>query len=180
MHLVLANMGIPMIAVEVPLMAMAFVPIVLLEAFVFAKRLEVPYRRAFKAVTAANVFSTVVGVPLAWFVMFLPACVGGEMMHLELPDSPVGAILSVLCGSAWLGPIAENDSWRLPTALLVLLVPTYFTSVWLEWWAVERQFDDLPRARVKKAVWAANSASYLVLFLLGLWFLWSEMHRLAR
>jgi hypothetical protein len=178
MRLVLANMGIPMIAVEVPIMAMAFVPVILLEAFVFAKRLDVPYRRALKAVAAANVFSTVVGVPLAWFVMFLPSCVGGVWMRV-VPDSPAGTILSVLGGSAWLGPISEKESWMIPTALLVLLVPTYFASVWLEWFAIERQFDDLPRARVKKAVWAANSASYLGLLLLGLWFLWIELHRLA-
>ena len=66
----LANIGIPMIVVQWPLMFATLVPVVVLETLVIHRRLRVSWRSALLGVGKANVLSTLIGVPLAWLLMF--------------------------------------------------------------------------------------------------------------
>ena len=65
----LADVGVPMIFVEWPLMLCALVPVIAIEAEVARRQLTLPYRKAFAGAAKANLLSTLVGVPLAWAIM---------------------------------------------------------------------------------------------------------------
>src|SRR5688500_6765144 len=64
-----ANIGLPMIAVFLPPLWIALVPIVLVESVVVSRGTGAPFQRSLGAVALANIVSTVIGVPLMWFVL---------------------------------------------------------------------------------------------------------------
>jgi hypothetical protein len=66
-----ANAGIPMLALSWPIQWLAFIPVVAGEAAIAAKPLHLPYRATLKPVAIANLWSTLIGVPIAWFSMLL-------------------------------------------------------------------------------------------------------------
>jgi hypothetical protein len=158
MRLVLADMGLPMIALEVPILVAAFVPIVLVETLVIARRLDLRFGRVFRLTAFANFVSTVCGVPLAWALMLGVECAGGERLGMG-PRSAASDLLYAFGHAAWMPPNA--NAWMLGLAFFVLAVPAFFASVWLEWHVLERRLEGVPRAQAKKAVWIANAISYL-------------------
>lgn len=158
MPLVLADIGIPMIAVEVPILVCAFVPVVLVETLVLVKRLGLRFGRAVRLVALANFVSTVCGMPMAWALLLGVQCAGGERLGYG-PRSVTMDLLYVFGHAAWMPPNASG--WMLGLAFFVLAVPTFFASVWLEWLVLELRLEDVPRAKAKRAVWIANAISYL-------------------
>ena len=53
------------------LMAVALVPIVFVEAYVVATKLQVSVKKVFATVTIANLVSTFLGIPVTWFLLAL-------------------------------------------------------------------------------------------------------------
>src|SRR6266536_1309802 len=105
----LADIGVPMIFVQWPLMICALLPVIAIEALVVRKRLALSYGRAFAGAAQANVVSTLAGVPLAWGLMLLlelatalPIIFAAQRWHWHY-DSPIFYVLYVL-GMAWTGP----------------------------------------------------------------------------
>jgi uncharacterized protein HemY len=90
----LANMGIPMLFGEWLFMALALVPVVVIEAFVVGRCIQLTQGRRFGAIAAANILSTLIGVPIAWavalaiqFAVTLPLNVSADRWNWQL-DSP--------------------------------------------------------------------------------------------
>jgi hypothetical protein len=86
--MILANVGIPMIFPQFILMAFAFVPIVLVEAFVVRRLLGHPFGGAVRDTAIANLWTTFIGVPLAWGVMFVLELVSTGGTAWGLPHLP--------------------------------------------------------------------------------------------
>ena len=61
----LANIGLPMVAVYLPFAWFSLVPII------FTRRYHLSFRRALLAQAIANSFSTVIGIPMTWFAIVL-------------------------------------------------------------------------------------------------------------
>jgi hypothetical protein len=175
----LADMGVPMIFVQWPLMLCALLPVIAIEAFVVRKRLSLSYGRAFGGAAKANVVSTLAGVPLAWGLMLIlefatifPLTLAAEKWHWRL-DSPVFYLLNVL-GIAWTGP-PVTSYWGIAFAATLLLVPTFFVSVRLERPFYRRSYTELDASAVDRSVWFANLCSYAVLFIAACgWLGWGE------
>lgn len=170
-HTLLADIGIPMIFVQWPLMFCALLPVILIEAEIVRRQLGLPYRRALAGAAKANVMSTLVGVPTAWLLMFvvelvtaLPIALAANKWHWSL-DSPVFFFLIPLT-SAWTGP-PVTSLWPIACAAAVLLVPTFFMSVRLERPFYCRSYPEIEGAAVDRSVWKANLWSYAVLFVLA-------------
>lgn len=155
--LLLADIGLPMILVVWPIAWIGFIPIVILEAWVMARRLGVPYRHVDWTVVYSNLVSTLLGLPLAWYALVLlqmkvPGGGNGFYRH------PQEALLAVTVGAAWMVPGRNTPVWEFPVANLVLLLPFYVVSSVIE--------DLVNRWRlgwtreVTKATWLANLASY--------------------
>ncbi len=69
--------------------------------------------------------------------------------------------------SAWVNPPIESYA-GIALAAAILLIPTYFLSVWIERRICWRVFKPIEVARVKRAVCVANLWSYGLLFVFAL------------
>jgi hypothetical protein len=170
---ILANAGLPMIFIYWPLMLCALVPVIILEGLLIRRWVPLALRDAFLGVGKANVFSTLVGVPLAWlamlaleFAVMLPVGLAAEKWKWEL-DGPVWLVLGFLFSVAWLAPAEDHLHWMVPGAVVLLLVPCFFLSVALERRTCMRTWAAADPGRVRRGVFAVNLASYALLFVLA-------------
>jgi len=169
----LADAGIPMIFVQWPLMIGALIPVIVVEALLIRRWVQLSYRDAFIGTTKANLLSTLVGFPLAWLAMFAvemvvlyPVCIAAVKWGWNL-DSPFFRIIGFLVGIAWLGPADPHDYWLIPLAAALLLVPSFYVSVWLERFICRRAWPSSDAAAVRLGVYRVNLASYAMLFILA-------------
>lgn len=160
------DIGIPMIVVEWPLMAAALAPVAAVEGAVVARTLGRGLRAALKDVFLANLWTTLVGVPVAWAFMLALGLVatGGEAWGMETPAHRLAA---VTLQAAWLVPYEEHLAWMVPAAAVVLLVPCFALSVFVEDWYLGRRWPDLAPEALSAAVLRANAWSYVLLALAG-------------
>jgi hypothetical protein len=168
----LADVGIPMIVIEWPLMLMAMVPVIILEALLIRRWVSLSYRDAFKGTTAANVVSTLAGVPLSWLMMLaveyavgLPMDIAADKLHLNV-DGPVFRVVSMLVSVAWIGGEDASMKWIIPACIAILLVPCFFLSVWIESKVCLGIWKNLDRETVRRGVFRSNLASYTALLVL--------------
>ncbi len=159
--ILLADAGIPMLAVVWPVMWMVFLPVVVIESLIAIKSLELRFRRALLVTAAANAISTLVGIPVTWFVLvFVDIAMGGGGSHPI--DTPMHAAIAVCKEAAWLCPYENDLDWMIPAAAIVLCVPFYFVSVWIEYFVVRRMVANDFR-QIRRFCWWANFWSYLAI-----------------
>lgn len=79
----LANVGVPMLFVYAPILIFGFAPIAIIEALWLSYRQPaLSYRMANKPVMIANLWSTLLGIPLTWFALFvIQLATGGGSVH---------------------------------------------------------------------------------------------------
>src|SRR5574340_1280157 len=69
-----ANAGVPVIADTAAFMIILLIPIIVIEAAILRKYLDIAYKKAFKSSMCANVLSTIAGLPMAYaFTLALAA-----------------------------------------------------------------------------------------------------------
>lgn len=169
----LADAGIPMIALAMPSMIIAFIPVVVIETWYFHKYHNIPFLRALKVMTIANLESTIIGIPLAWIAMLLLEMgMGAIFMLLPTTISNAhnifAAAFASIVGAAWLAPDEKYGYWTVPLACLVLLIPFYFVTWWYEYSSVKRQMKDADPSMIKIATRNSNLLSYGLLAVLVL------------
>lgn len=148
----LANAGVPMLFLYAPVLAIAFVPIVAIEATLVTWLCNVRVGRAFWTVALANLVSTVVGVPLTWLALvLLQMLTGGGGAH------GVG-LQAVTWQAPWLIPYEESLHWMIPAAGMFLCVPFYLTSALVEMLVLRPLLKD--GTGIARGVWIANGATY--------------------
>jgi hypothetical protein len=164
--MILADAGVPMLFVQFPALLCALIPVILAEFLVARRMIGAPPKQAFKAVAIANLVSTVVGYPLLWALLFA--------VEFSLTEAPAGGlhsiwgrIYAVTIQAPWLYPYEADLKWMIPVAALYLLVPAFFTSVFLERWICGRFWRGEDPARIRRFSWAAHGASYAVLLVVA-------------
>ncbi len=163
----LANIGIPLIGAAVFLGWFTIIPVALMEAVVAKVLLRWPFVFAVQWVTLANLFTMLLGIPFTWFVIVLLSAITGG------GDWGDGSIGGVLRNPGWLGPGYERDlAWAVPLGLIVLCVPFFLMSWWLEFLfllAFAAKGNKDARIPIQNFAWKANCVSYAVLmaFLIG-------------
>jgi hypothetical protein len=189
--LVLADVGIPMIFVTFPAMVVALVPVIGMEALLIRRRLGYKPWPVFRATAVANLVSTIVGVPLTWLA--LVACetfIGPAVSRIpgiQNWHGPVARVIGIMFTAAWLPPWGITSS-SIPLAMLVLLVPFFFVSVWSERLVMKHMLpvtaeEVMPEGQVseqklRRAVRDANLLSYGFLFALTcMVLLWRLLHK---
>lgn len=105
-----ADVGLPMVFVEWPLLLLALAPVILIESMVYRRQLGITYWKALYPAGIANLVSTLVGYPLAWILRLA----GLFVLVYPLADvvKPSGTsmnpawtqVLTALAYSAWLPP----------------------------------------------------------------------------
>jgi len=172
----LADAGVPMIVLTFPAMAVLLLPIILVEAWFLRKWIALGAWDAAKSSAVANIASTLVGVPAAWAVMLcVEFGVFWSVAKLNLLsqasekwNSPIARLVTTLLSAPWLGPDEKNLYWMVPVAVLGLMVPTFFASVWIEAFIVEKMAGGTDEgssnpAHIRIAVRNANLISYCLL-----------------
>ena len=71
----------------------------------------------------------------------------------------------VVSEAPWLSPNEYNAWWMIPSAVMVLLIPIFFVSVFFERWAFDwnKQLDS---SLVKEWSWKANLVTYGIMEIL--------------
>ncbi|HKO05333.1 MAG TPA: hypothetical protein VJW51_11320 [Candidatus Acidoferrales bacterium] len=168
----IADVGIPTIVFTLPAMVVLLVPIIAVEGLLCRKWLRLSIGEAMKLNAASNLVSTLVGVPLAWgFMLALQLGLGAVMFEsglFENWEGPLANVIYVLFASAWISP---DETWMLPAATLVLLVPFFFASYWVEYQVMKRILDrrkgqppDFTYGAMRIAVRNANLVTYGAMF----------------
>ncbi len=131
MQPILANAGVPMLFVQMPFLLITLPAIIALEAWLSRRWLAVSWPQAWKWTSIANVVSTVVGFPILWIALVVVQMVigGGGVPKLS---EPWFSVYTVTVQAAWLLPFEERLYWMIPTACMVLLVPSFFVTVFIE------------------------------------------------
>ena len=162
-----ANAGLPMIMIAWPVFWCALLPIVLIETFIMKKMIPfLMYKPLFWRVSIANLASTALGIPLVWVLMAVLEFTvpGGGGTFPELTDT-WRYVLGVTVQAAWLIPYEAQLYWMIPTAFLVLLIPFFIVSYWIESMILCAflKKDGISTKHTKDATWRANIYSYLFL-----------------
>jgi hypothetical protein len=163
-----ANVGLPMIVVAWPIAWLAFVPVALLEGLLYRRALGISVLHALRSSFLTNLFSTALGIPLAWGVPLLPALAFASS-NLELPRS-LESFFGLLYWPFWLMPWGDKaiQSWSVLVALSFLIPLFLATSVLSEAWLLRF----LHPAASRRQRWAVSlranvwSYSFLALALL--------------
>ena len=167
LSLFLADAGIPMLFVQWPLMACALIPVIAVELFVFRRALQLTYKSALLDTALANITSTAVGFPLAWgfslgieFGMYRLFESAPRGWVEQVSASPLLETLLFPFAAAWINPPEPRYYWMIACAAVVLLIPSFFLSVWLERLICRWIWRDTPRASLRRATYSANLLSY--------------------
>jgi hypothetical protein len=189
--IVLADAGVPMLFVTMPAMLIALAPIIGMETLLICRRLAYRPWPVLRATAAANVLSTIVGIPITWLALLACEMLIGitvsSIPALDKSHSPAMQVVGFILSAAWLPPMTGNNWWAVPLATLVLLVPFFFVSVWTEYYVMQRmlpvaateaaQEGEISRGKLARAVRDANLLSYVFLFIfVCLSLVWSWLH----
>lgn len=167
-----ADTGVPMLALMWPVFWLVLLPVIGIEYVVLRRRLTgFTSKRLLLAASVSNIVSTFIGIPLTWGCL-----VGIQFLGMSVPlmqlDQYWLRILNVTLGAAWLAPYESHLYWMMPTASIVLLVPFFFASYWIEAAVTVNILKDKDnKPAIKKAVWTGNIYSYTLLFLIALGYL---------
>lgn len=171
----LADAGIPMIFLALPAMLMLLIPIILIEGLLCKKWLGLTTWQALKSNAVSNLASTILGVPFAWAIMlgveFATIGIAERSHAIQNWDSPLTKVIGVILCSAWIGPTNGKNVWVVPAATLVLLVPFFFASYYIEYLVLKFMVGtseggppNLACPRVRIAVRNANLITYGAMF----------------
>jgi hypothetical protein len=188
-----ADAGIPMIFITFPGMLALLLPIIAAEAAFVIHRTSFNKKKVIWTTALGNALSTVIGIPFTWGALVL-----GEMGLFEGIartrlgsgnwNGPLAQIVATILSAPWLAPVGSSASWAVPLATLVLLIPFFLASVWIEQrvmehflpvtMAVDPQPGEVNERVLRCAVRDANLMSYGFLFAFAtVWLLWGSFHR---
>ena len=155
-----ANMGVPIVCVAVPTMLLALLPISAVEALVYWKGLGRAFKDAFWGALVANIWSTLVGVPIVWLPLVVGqlAVGGGRAWGMDTPEQRLEA---VTLQAAWLIPYRDHIGWMIPAASIAVLLPFYLGSIVIEYLVLAGRWRTLGRKQLFLSVAAANAISYI-------------------
>lgn len=162
----LADIGVPMIAYFWPYMFVGFIPIAIAEGLIFQRMLNIEIRTAFRVSVFVNVITTFLGIPITWILLvFLQMLTGGG--SYDDTSTLIAKFLTVTWQAPWLMPLRLSDYYWLPaTAMLVLLIPFFFVTWWIEAKVISKfLLPSVDEGRVRSACIWANLVSYSILAL---------------
>ena len=172
-----------MLPLAYPVMVVLLAPVIAIETFYLRRRLGMDRWLMVRRTALANSVSTIVGFPLAWLMsVVLQTTFGGLIVAMGAQGYPpvdsdtlIGKVAVVILSAPWLAPARDNNRWPLVLAFLVLLIPAFFTSFYLEWFVLRWSRWPVASPELRKMIWRANLLSYLFLGIFGAVVLYSGL-----
>lgn len=149
-----ANAGLPMIFAITPIMVCALVPIVIVEALIYAKALGVTVTSAIASSTRANLITTLVGVPMTWGILLIIQMQTSSLANYKL-DNLLDITLMITLQSVWVTD-TPNNQWFMPASALFLLVIFCITSWKIEYWIIKKYYTNIATHKINKSCLKAN------------------------
>lgn len=164
---ILANAGVPMLFLHIPAILVALLPIIVVETYVAHRLLGRSMKKSLGPISVANVASMLLGFPLLWFLGVLVQMLLGGGGGLGV-QTWWQKLYAVTIQAPWLIPYESDLYWMIPAAALVMLIPAFFLSVWLERLVLQRFWKEEPKDALRRFSFRAHCASYVILILLWL------------
>jgi hypothetical protein len=168
-----ADAGIPMLVLAYPVLLYLLALVVLIEAVYLWWKLRTRWWRTIAQVSLANGLTMLLGYPLMWLIyaileISLFWVIDRSHLHLieNLPDTMATRIVGIILSAAWLGPV-EHAYWPILLAFVVLLIPSFFLSAFVEAHLLDQSGWLNSEKDVGRSVWRANILSYAVLTIFG-------------
>ena len=136
----LFDMGLPMIVPSMFLMVLALVPIIFVEAYYIAGSLKLDIQRILNLVAISNVISTLIGIPVTWFLLLGVELMTGTGSAIA-SEGYWGQLISFTLQAAWVPPYGSDLAWIYSAAMLFLLIPYFFASWYVEYLVVRNRLS---------------------------------------
>jgi len=179
-----ADAGVPLLPFAYPVILLFLIPVIAIEMIYLRARLKTGWRVTLLATAKANVVTMLIGYPLAWLlflalelVLWGGLAITGLSSRLHwAPGHGIAEMIIVATSAAWMGPVGER--WAIPLAFVILLIPSFILSGFLESWLLERRGWLQCTAPSARYVWQANALSYVFLAIVGWVALWVAVSKL--
>lgn len=158
----LADSSVPMLFWHMLAIFAALVPIVLIEAYSAKRILGLTIGQAIGPISASNFTSMLVAFPMLW-VVWLSAqqLVGGDTVHSL--NTWWKQLYAVTVQAPWIMHSGRDLYWMVPAAAIVMLVPAFFLSVWVEKVVLQWFWKNEDKRRLTKFSFMAHVPSYATL-----------------
>ncbi len=159
-----ADAGLPILYLVWPPLLLSLIPVIFVEAWVLKKYLCISYRTTFMLSAAANCVSTLVGIPLVWFILLGIQIFLGENMAWDALDTWPGKFIAGVLQSAWVVPYTKDFYGLIPTAMITVFFIFFWASWFIETLIIRALIQpELKCFPIRKAVFWAQVASYTLL-----------------
>lgn len=164
----LANVALPSFLPHSFATLLGIFVIAAIEGWFLMRMLRLSYAKSYGHALNANLQSTIVGIPLAWLLWIaglIPVSMGLRALGLE----PHPVVSSTAMQTVVTGGMMPTEWMKVGGAVawIVMLVPFWAGSVWIERRALVKRLPECEPSRISKAVICGNLASYSLFLLLG-------------
>ncbi len=164
-----------MLPLAYPVILVFLALVILIEAVHMQRKLNSAWWKTLRGTAIANGITILLGYPLMWLIYFIleialfsVLAFASKPLHLDaLPNNFAMRLIGIILGAAWMGPWSGKEYWPVLVAFVVLLIPSFFLSGWIEAKFLSRQQWLGAGLKSTKAVWQANILSYLFLAIAG-------------
>ncbi|XCN75371.1 MAG: hypothetical protein Q3M24_11775 [Candidatus Electrothrix aestuarii] len=164
-----ANAGIPIVAVQLPFMLSLLVPVILIEAILLRESLSLHWFTATLISFKANLISTVLGCPIAWFLQFFASIPISASLTAFYKNEILDRLSDLVILASVILPFPAYEGkifWLIPFGGIVGLLPAYFVTVWFEYPFIRKQAHER-KVNPKRLMYRVNLFSYALL--VGVW-----------
>lgn len=156
-----ANMGIPMLMIAWPAYVLGLIPVVAIEAFIGTRDLRLSWGEVTPVSLIGNLWSTFIGVPVVWGILFAVEMAIGMTLGEHLPTGGAWNYVLFPFFIAWLGP--TENVWAVYAAFVLLAIPFCFASIWIESKVAIKKLPHQSPEAVRAWIRRANIWSYVLL-----------------
>ena len=160
-----ANIGVPMLAITLPWMLGALIPIIFVEAGYLYWKLGTEFWELCRISAIANTVSTLVGIPITWVLLVIVSFAFGGSGGRPI-NTWKEKFLSVTLYSPWLLPMGNRLHWMIPASAMFMLIPFCFASWIIEYYTAGFLSKEISQEILYNEFFHANLISYGILFIL--------------
>ena len=152
----LYNAILPIFLFEAWYILLALLIVVIVEAFIVSKILNLTFAKSFKYLLLVNIFTTFLGFILQGILRI--------MILMVIRTDGESKIINILLGNY--GVDKSNFTLEIVLELLISLSITFALSVYYEYKSLEKILADIkPKKLIFKSIFIANAVSYILIFI---------------
>ncbi len=166
-----ANLVIPVIVSMYPVMFLALIPVIIVEGYIFHKKLQMPIKQAMSISTKINSITTVIGFPFVWFSTLIISpffFLFFSLLGLDMPSNLIGYMSCIsMISDNCIDTLSPDtiDTHMLPIFLfqIVQYIFACFITIYLEYLLFKRFCKTFNLQEIKHTVALANVISYFLI-----------------